>query len=97
MAKRYTGAVATYSPPERSGWFKHDRHPSISASWAHETRLQTREGKVRATSGNQRLEVELLAIDAAPHGSRFLTIAVGAAHMHLPAKAARYAEGLDFR
>jgi len=34
---------------------------------------------------------ELLAIDAAPHGPCFLPIAVGAAHMHLPAKAPRHA------
>ena len=40
--------------------------------------------------------LELTAIDAAPHGPGFLTIAVGAAHVHLPAKGARYGEGLDF-
>jgi hypothetical protein len=40
--------------------------------------------------------LELAAVDAAPHGPRFLTIAVGAAHVHLPPQAARYAECLDF-
>jgi hypothetical protein len=34
---------------------------------------------------------ELLAVDALPHGARFQPIAVGAAHMHLPAQASRHA------
>src|SRR5271163_4310429 len=41
-------------------------------------------------------EAKLLAINAAPHGSGPLPIAVGAAHMHLPAKAPRRAWRLDF-
>jgi hypothetical protein len=40
--------------------------------------------------------LELLAVDALPHGSGFLTITIVAAHMHLPAKGSRYREGLDF-
>jgi hypothetical protein len=40
--------------------------------------------------------LELFALDALPHGSGFQTIAIGAAHMHLPAKGSRYREGLDF-
>jgi hypothetical protein len=35
--------------------------------------------------------LELTPIDAAPHRPRFLPIAVGAVHMHLPAKAPRHA------
>ena len=35
--------------------------------------------------------LELTPIDALPHGSRFLPIAVDAAHVHLPAKAPRHA------
>ena len=39
---------------------------------------------------------ELLAINASPHGSRALAIAIGAAHVHLPARASRHAQCLDF-
>ena len=37
------------------------------------------------------------AVDALPHRSRFQTVAAIAAHMHLPPKAARYAQCLDFQ
>jgi hypothetical protein len=40
--------------------------------------------------------LELPAVDALPHGSGFLPVAVGAAHMHLPAKGPRHAQCLDF-
>jgi hypothetical protein len=45
-------------------------------------RDSSREGKVWPARGNQRLEVKQLAIDALPHGLCFLTVAVGAAHVH---------------
>src|ERR1700722_15589294 len=79
-----------------TGGFKDDCHPSISTSWTHEARLQAREWKVGAPRANQRLEVQQFAVDALPHGSGFQTVAVIAAHMHLPAKGSRYGEGLDF-
>jgi hypothetical protein len=37
-----------------------------------------------------------MSIDALPHGPDAISIAVGAAHVHLPAKAPRHAQGLDF-
>ena len=39
-----------------------------------------------------RLSIELLAINAAPHGPRVLAIPIGAPHVHLPTKAARHRE-----
>ena len=42
-----------------------------------------------ASRANQRVEVELLAIDASPHGLRALAIAIGAPHVHPPAEASR--------
>ena len=67
-----------------------------STSRTHEARLQARKRKVRAARTNQRLEIELLAIDASPDGFRALAIAVGAPHVHPPAKASRLVQRLDF-
>jgi hypothetical protein len=51
----------------------------------------------RAARGNQRVEIELLAIDASPDGLCALTIAIGAPHVHLPAEASRRAQRFDMR
>jgi hypothetical protein len=40
--------------------------------------------------------LELTPIDAPAHGPRFLPISIGAPRVHLPAKAARHPERLDF-
>jgi hypothetical protein len=40
---------------------------------------------------NQRLKVQLLTVDALPHGARLLPIASHAAHVHLPAQAPGHA------
>ena len=76
--------------------FEHDGYAATAAGWTHEARLQTRQREVRSARANQSVEVKLLPIDASPHGPRALAIALGAPHVHPPAEASRYAQGLDF-
>jgi hypothetical protein len=75
---------------------KHDRDAATSASRTHQSRFQPRQWEVRPARANQWVEVELLPIDALPNGFRALAIAIGAPHVHLPADASRYAQGLHF-
>lgn len=75
---------------------EHDRYAVTSASRTHEPRLQAREGEVRSSRANQSVEVELLPIDASPDRLRALAITIGAPHVHLPTKASRDTQCLDF-
>ena len=51
----------------------------------------------RRARANQSVEVDLPTIDASADGLRILAIAFGAANVHLPAKASRHPQCLDFR
>jgi hypothetical protein len=51
---------------------------------------------VPSARADQRFEIELPAVNAPPRGPGALAIAVGAAHVHLPAKAPRHPERIDF-
>ena len=76
--------------------FEDDRDIATSASRTHQPRLEARKREVRASSAIQRVEVELLSIDASSDGFRALTIAIGAPHVHIPTEASRHPQGLDF-
>lgn len=71
--------------------FEHDRDVATSAGWTHQPQLQARERKARSPRANQRVEIELLSIDAPPHRHRAFTMALGAANVHPPAEAPRHA------
>jgi hypothetical protein len=75
---------------------KNHRHLPIAARRTHQSPFQPSQWEVRAARGNQCLEVQLLAVDAAPHRPRFLPIGVVAAHVDLPAQAPGHAYRLDF-
>jgi hypothetical protein len=76
----------------RIAWrLKDNRDPAIPTSWAHQPPFQPPQREVRPSCRHQRLEIKLLAVDAAPHGSGALAIAGGAAHVHLPAEAPSHA------
>ena len=76
--------------------FEHVGYAATSTSRAHQPRLQPRQREVRSPRANQRVEIELLAIDASPHRLRALAVAIGAPHVHLPAEASRNSQYLDF-
>jgi hypothetical protein len=67
------------------------KHLTIPTARAHQPPFQPN-GKL----GPQRLEVQLLAVDALAHGAGLQPIAVGAAHMHLPTEAPGHAYRLEF-
>ena len=57
---------------------------------------QAGHNKVRRSCANQRVEVELPAIMAFPDPLHAVTLIMGAPHVHLPSKASRYPQCLDF-
>ena len=64
-------AVSLPTPHLRIGRrLKDNRDPSIPTSRAHQVPFWPPKGKVRPSRTNQRLQVQLLAVDALAHGTR---------------------------
>jgi hypothetical protein len=75
---------------------KYDHDPPISAAWTHEPALQTSKREVSATRPHQRVQVQLLLINARPRVRPVIDRATSATGRNAPPMGKSISEGPNF-